>query len=226
MPVAPKLDGIREQWLGGVALRVLIEKDSDASSICKDLYGYQLPWLIHAISQKLDKVSEIQRVNTLSSIALFVEIGVPTELAAKIFLAGIRSRVAAVELAKFTTYFAPDLSSIRNNLRDPDLIKALIPYVSLETAAWLNLLLADKSGREISMPNFSSFKLENSIDTNILYARIFNNNIFLCSLDGAKKIRIGSSTDMPFNQIADDPRFTFVGKYNNWKLSTRDPRIK
>lgn len=225
MPEESKLDNLREQWLGGVGLRELIEKDADASSICKDLYGYKLSWVIHAISQKFDKAVEVDRVSALSLIALLVEIGVPTELAARIFLAGIRSRAAAVELARLGVKFGSSLSLVSDNLRNPDFTKALITRVSPETAVWLNLILAEKSRQRISAPSFAPFRLKQRIDVDTLYSRTFEDNVFLCSLDRTKKVRVKSSDKIPFDQITDDPRFVFTQKNGVWKLISRDPKI-
>ncbi|MCQ3972401.1 MAG: DEAD/DEAH box helicase [Anaerolineae bacterium] len=225
MPEVSKLDNLREQWLGGVGLRVLIEKDSDASSICKDLYGYKLSWIIHAISQKLDKIIEADRVSALALIALLVEIGVPTELAARIFLAGIRSRVAATELARLDIQFGSSVSSISDNLHNADFRKALFTQVSPETAIWLNLILNDRPYRKTSIPNFAPFRLKQPIDVDTLYSRTFGDDIFLCSLDGTKKIPVESSNDWPFDRIANDPRFVFTQRDGVWKLIARDPKI-
>lgn len=226
IPEELRLDALREQWLGGVGLRELIEKDPGASSICKDLYGYQLPWLVHALSQKLDKIVEPERANALSSIALLIEIGVPTDLAARIFLAGIRSRVAAVELSQLNVPFGLTISSVRDNLRNPSFINSLISQVSSETTVWLNLLLTDKFRQKITIPSFSPLKFKKPIDLDSLYTRTFEDNLFLCSLDGTKKMRVKISDKRPFDQIADDPRFVFIRNNDSWELTSRDPRIE
>lgn len=226
MPEESKLDDLRENWLSGAGLNVLIEQDSDAASICKDLYGYQLPWIIHAISQELDKAVEEERIKAMAVIALLVEIGVPTELAARIFLAGIRSRVAATELSRLDAQFGDSVSAISNNLLDPDFMDALIPQVSTPTAEWLKLILADESRRKIVVPNVTPFKLKRPLDLQKLYARSLGENVFLCSLDGRKKIRVKSSARRPFDQVTDDPRFVFEKSGETWLLTARDPRCE
>ena len=226
MPEQSKLDYLREDWLGGTRLNVLIDKDSDAASICKDLYGYQLPWIIHAISQNLDKDVEKERIKAMALIALLVEIGVQTELAARIFLAGIRSRVAATELSRLDAQFGDSVSAISNNLLDPDFMDTLIPQLSTPTAEWLRLILADESRRKIVVPNVTPFKLKRPLDLDVLYARSFEENIYLCSLDGRKKIRVKSTPRRPFDQVADDPRFVFEKSGETWLLAARDPRCE
>ncbi|MBK8536380.1 MAG: hypothetical protein IPL59_15385 [Candidatus Competibacteraceae bacterium] len=88
-----------------------------------DLYGYQLPCLFHSIAQKLDKSVEETRVQILAKVGLLVELGLPTETAAKVFLAGVRSRTAAVELATFVTNPVASVSRIRNALLDSATVK-------------------------------------------------------------------------------------------------------
>jgi RAD3-like DEAD/DEAH box helicase len=224
MPEDQKVDNLRYQWLGGVALREISENCPDAVSICRDLYGYQLPWIIHAISQKLDKAFEEERVNILSRIALLVEIGVPTELAAKIFLAGIRSRVSATELSHLDFRFGSSISSISTNLRNPRLTFPLMAHVSSATADWLSLVLADESKRKTLAVHFAPFKLKRTLHASVLHVRSFGDTIFLCSVDGKEKVRVKPSKCLPFDQIANDLRFAFRQKGNQWCLVVRDPR--
>jgi hypothetical protein len=226
MPKSDRLSDLRMDWLGGAGLNILIKKDADAAFICKDLYGYQLPWVIHAISQKLDKEAEEERIKAMSLIALLVEIGVPTELAARIFLAGIRSRVAATELSRLDAQFGDSVSAVSNNLLDPDFMDELIPQVSTTTAEWLRLILADESRRKITVPSITPFKLKKPLDLDVLYARNFEGNVYLCSLDGRQKVRVKSTTRRPFNIVADDPRFVFEKSGETWLLSARDPRCE
>src|SRR5262249_6346232 len=120
MPDAGKLDAMREGWLGGVGLRALSALDPDANTISREFYGYQLPWLIHAASQQLRGEDEDDEAETLAKIALLVEIGVPTEIAARIFLAGVRSRTAATELATLDVVFGSSVSEISRRLRNAE----------------------------------------------------------------------------------------------------------
>jgi hypothetical protein len=224
MPEESKLNVIRSLWLGGISLQKITEKEPDAAFICKDFYGYKLPWIIHAITQKLDKTTEEDRFNALSLIALIVEIGVPTELAANIFLAGIHSRAAATELSILDIQFGSSVSTISSNLYNPEFAEVLIPLVSPSTAEWLSLMLSDESHRKIPPPRFAPFALRDTSDIDILYARTSSDSVVLCSLDGRTKIRMESTINLPFEQMADDPRFVFEKIENIWHLIVRDPR--
>lgn len=145
MPDASKLDAIRDGWLAGTGLRALSEQDSDARQISKDVYGYQLPWIIHAAAQQLRGTGEAEEADALAKLALLVELGVPSENAARIFLAGIRSRAAAAELAGLGEDFGSSISQISRKLRDQEFVDGIRPRVSAETAGWLDLMVADGS---------------------------------------------------------------------------------
>ena len=107
MPDAAKLDAMREGWLGGTGLQALTSAEASARVISKELYGYQLPWIIHAASQQL-RGAEQEKADALAKLALLVELGVPSELAARIYLAGVRSRAAATELAALDVAFGSE----------------------------------------------------------------------------------------------------------------------
>ena len=223
MPDETEFDKLREKWLGGFGLWKIIEKDSSAASICKDYYGYELSWIINAISQKLNKIREEERATALAQIALLVEIGVPTEIAARIFLAGIRSRVSATELSQLDVQFGDSVFDVGNNLRNLTFVKTFLSKVSKSTAEWLNLMLTDASQQRRTL-SFTSFTLKLPTEINTLYVRSFQKNIFLCSMDGRKKILVNPSDNQPFNKIADNPRFVFERSQDIWSLVSRDPR--
>ena len=85
MPDAAQLDNLRQAWLSGIGLHALSSVVADAYSISRDLYNYLLPWIIHAASQQLRGRNEVEKANMLARLALLVELGVPTDLAARIF---------------------------------------------------------------------------------------------------------------------------------------------
>lgn len=226
MPAERSLENLRIGWLGGTGLRTLIQLDSKAVDISKGFYGYQLPWIIHAISHTLDKEMEAERIAILSQIALLVEIGVPSDVAANIFLAGIRSREAVTELANLDIQFGSSISSIREMLSNPLIVQTLISQVSPSTGDWLYLLLNDRLPRRRSEPVFSGFRLEQTVEEDALYARTLGDDVFLCTLGGRIITSVDPSTEMPFDRVADDPRFAFSQTDDVWKLDIRDPRLE
>ncbi len=228
MPEQEQLDKIRPQWLGGDALRKIIETCGDESTdICTELYGYQLPWLFHSVAQKLGKSAEETRIEALAKVGLLVELGLPTEAAAKVFLAGVRSRVAAVELSRFVTNPTASVSRIRKALLDSATVTALSASVSGSTLEWLHLLAAEHGAPEVAPPQCARFRLYAPGEVNTLHVRqqTPHGSIFLCSTDAQFKCAVQSTEEMPFDKFANDPRFAFSRDGEAWVQQCRDPRI-
>jgi hypothetical protein len=229
MPDQELLDRIRPQWLAGASLRQIIDNCGDNSTdICVDLYGYQLPWLFHSIAQKLDKQAEETRIETLATVGLLVELGLPTEAAAKVFLAGVRSRAASVELGRFVTNPTASVSSIRRTLLNPATVAALADTVSPSTLEWLHLLSAEHGTPAVAPPQCARFRLEVPDDVNALHVRqlIPQGNIYLCSTDARFKVEVEATDEWPFDRLANDLRYAFARDGDSWAQQCRDPRIR
>ncbi len=229
IPEQVTLDKIRPQWLEGTSLRKIIETcGGESTDICTGLYGYQLPWLFHSVAQKLDKLAEESRVEALAKVGLLVELGLPTEGAAKVFLAGVRSRAAAVELSRFVTDPAASVSRIRNALLDPTIVDAFSTSVSESTRAWLRLLSAEHGAPEIAPPQCARFRLDTPREVNTLHVRQLTpqGSIFLCSTDGRFKYAVGPTEEMPFDKFANDARIAFSRDGDAWIQQYRDPRCQ
>jgi hypothetical protein len=227
MPAPAKLDAIREGWLSGTGLQVLSTMDADAREISKDLYGYRLPWIIHAAAQQLRNADEGDKADALARLALLVELGVPSERAARIFLAGVRSRAGASELATLDVDFGSRISQISRNLRDQEFVDEVRPLVSAETAGWLDLMVADGSRwRRAPTPEFGAFELAGSEAATVLHARRIGGRVFLVSIEGTTRIEVGSTQELPFDEVANDPRIAFTKSDGVWSMSIRDPRLE
>ena len=228
IPEQVTLDKIRPQWLNGTSLRKIIETCGDESTdICTELYGYQLPWLFHSVSQKLDKLSEENRVEALAKVGLLVELGLPSEAAAKVFLAGVRSRAAAVELSRFVTNPPASVSRIRSAFLDSATVEALSASVSESTREWLHLLSAEHGAPAVAPPQCASFRLEVTGEVNTLHVRqqTPEGAIFLCSTDGRFKYAVRPTEEMPFDKFVNDARFAFSRDGDAWIQKSRDPQF-
>lgn len=224
-----QLDKIRPQWLGGDSLIKIIETCGDvATGVCTEFYGYQLPWLFHSVAQKLDNQIEEARVEALAKVGLLVELGLPTEGAAKVFLAGVRSRAAAVELSRFVTNPTASVSRIRNALLDSATVEALSASVSASTREWLHLLSAEHGAPEVAPPQCARFRLDAPGEVNTLHVRQQTplGSILLCSTDGRFKYAVSSTDEMPFDKFANDARFAFSRNGDAWIQQSRDPRFQ
>jgi hypothetical protein len=227
MPDAGKLDAMRNAWLGGVGLQALRAVDPDADAISREFYGYQLPWIVHAASQQLRGADEDEKADTLAKIALLVEIGVPTELAARIFLAGVRSRAAATELATLDVAVGSSVSEISQRLRNAEFAAQLRPLVTPATAEWLDLMVEDAARwRAAPMPEFRPFTVKGAEGADLLHVRKLGDQLFLTTAEGGTRIAIARSDELPFDQVANDPRVAFQLSEGVWNLVVRDPRLE
>lgn len=227
MPDASRLDALRSGWLRGVGLQALSKLDAEASTISREFYGYQLPWIIHAASQQLRGGGEDDKADTLAKIALLVELGVPTDLAARIFLAGVRSRAAATELATLDVAFGSSVSEISRKLRKADFADEMRPLVTPATAEWLDLMVEDAARwRAEPPPEFRPFTVKGAEKAELLHARKLGYQLFLATAEGGTRIAIAPSDDLPFDQVANDPRIAFQRSDGVWNLVVRDPRLE
>lgn len=222
------LNTIRRAWLSGIALRTL-GPANQTTSIAKDFYGYQLPWVIHAASQQLRGDDESDRGDALARAALLVELGLPTQLAARIFLAGVRSRAAATELAGVDMEFGGSVAEVSHQLRNHEIAEQLRQGVSADTADWLDLLRSDAPWvRGLKPPTFRQFVVADAGGETVLHARTLGNDVFLCSTDARVRIPVESSAELPFAAVADDVRLAFTknSESDHWQLTLRDPRLE
>ena len=120
----------------------------------------------------------------LASVALLVELGVPNESAAWIFLAGIRSRAASTELAQCGVSLGESPSAVRRQLRDKDTLDELSSRVSEATRAWLDLHWNESAREKGDLPEFPLFEIKKLEGQNTLLVRTDGACTYLCSPDG------------------------------------------
>ena len=207
------LDLIRPQWLGGISLLAIRDScEDDPLKVCTDFYGYELSWLLHAVAQNLDPETEELRREALSLVSLLLELGLPNQAASKVFLAGIRSRAAAVEIGAFVVDATASPKKIRSALLNPETVEKLLPSVSRETANWLDLLAEEQIAKSEKLPAFPNFSLDVPLEIPVLHSRKLGSQetAFLCSTDGRFIFRAKSTDDLPFHSVANDPRFVFL----------------
>lgn len=225
LPEKSSLDLIRENWLSGRPMRDIREVVEKAEIYCKDIYGYQLPWLLHAAAQQIKQMGNDEFAEALSSMALLVELGVPTEKAAFIFLSGIRSRVAAAEVSACGLDLGNSIAEIRRNLHNSEVMIELYALVSASSQQWLGMYWSETKNEIAEIPKFPRFILSEMPNLNTLVVRSLGERFFLCSIEGLQKIEVAISGEWPFDHIANDYRFSFQkaddGKFD---LIIRDPK--
>ena len=222
-----EFDLIRDGWIKGLPTSDLNQLTPNAGKICKDVYGYQLPWLIHAGSQVLAKDGNDEHSEVLDILAALVEFGLPNITAVNVFLAGIRSRKCACEIAETAEEWRSTPAAIRKQLCDPEVLTRIHPLISADTKSWINLLGSDAATTTFSVPDFPSFTLDDEGEAipDKLLVRSFDNIIYLCSVDGRMCMEVETEEEWPLDIIADDLRFAFSLNNGSYQLEIRDPRL-
>ena len=224
LPESEVMDLVRELWIAGMPMRDILDETDEADAICKNIYGYQVPWLVHAAAQQIRQMGNEELSDTLASVALLVELGVPNEAAAWIFLAGVRSRAASTELAQCGVDLGASPSMVRRRLRDKDTLDELASRVSEATGAWLDLHWAESAREKVDLPMFPSFQANKMEDQDTLLVRTDGGRTYLCSPDGRQRMAVKVSEEWPFDRVADDYRFSFVRSGGRFQISIRSPK--
>ncbi|ETT61795.1 DEAD/DEAH box helicase [Paenibacillus odorifer] len=222
VPEQAVLDNIRRSWIRGDALATIMTFEPDAADISKDYYGFTLPWIIHAVSQLFDHETQENVVQLYTSLAMFVELGLPNNLAANIYLAGVRSRSAALEISTIEVFKNKSISEIKQTLLN---FSTSDHALSDSSKVWIELLsesTKSQTPKRISFPHFT-WKRHNLPDK--LYLREVNGECFLTSSDGYFYEKVESTIDLPFSNIANIPGLFFVYENDKWLLRSYNLRI-
>lgn len=222
VPAQSSLDIIRRDWISGVSLATIRDSEHEADCITKDYYGFTLPWIIHAISKMFDSEVEEGIVQIYSDIAIFVELGLPNESATSIYMAGVRSRSAALEFSMLDVFKNKTVAEVKQimfsfSLQDIDF--------SENTRIWIDLLsdfYKDLKPKKIIFPNFT-WKRKDLPPK--LYPREKNGECFLTSSDGYFQEKIKSTDKLPFAKVANINGLFFELKHDTWQLKSYNPLI-
>lgn len=228
MPAAEILAQVRPLWLGGTPLKDIVQVcGEDAVNTCKGYYGYSLTWLCSAVAQKLDKEFEEERRTAIALVSLLLEVGLPSEAAAKVFLAGVRSRAAALELSIYVEDASESVSRIRSSLLRRISIIRENGFMSEASLEWLQMLSQDQLEESEQAPYIPPFTANHSFaGVDVLHVRELDNALYLTSTDCKQRLSVQSTDQLPFASVANDPRFAFVREESTWNLVIRDPRIQ
>jgi hypothetical protein len=226
IPPEDVLDLIRPGWLAGYTLEELSRVTHETRDIAREFYGYELPWIVHAAAQQLRGAGDSERADALESVALLVELGVPTDLAAMIFLAGVRSRAAATELARVETAWGEGVAGVSRRLRNADFVASLTPQVSENARVWLDLFINDADRRTPRpLPSQPPFALPDAGGTQLLHARIHQGHLLFASTDGQTRLPVAPAQKPRIRNLVNDPRVAFVPSQGHWVQDIRDPRL-
>lgn len=220
---------LRALWISGESLHKILQIDKKHSLyICSTYFGYKLPFILNAISKGMkDNMMEDSSI-FISELAILCELGLPNMLAAKIYLAGIKSRVAALQLSENINEEAISLS-IRQLQDELINIKAKIKdNISANTYAWVNLLEVGNANLTKTVNNIPSFSIRNNgRNEHVLGVRSFQNELFLCSPDYNYILNI-SDNELKLGEVADmlDVNFIYDEENEVYCINIRNPRIE
>lgn len=221
-PEQAVLDNMRRYWISGVSLATIVGLEQEADKISKDYYGFTLPWIIHAVSQMFDQEVEENIVQVYSFLAMFVELGLPNAIAVNIYMAGVRSRNAALELSALKLFQNKSLSEIKQILLNFSLQEI---DVTDNSRVWIELLSESARAqvpKKVSFPVFT-WKKVNLPDK--LYLRKTNDECFMVSSDGYFHEKVDSTDELPFSRIANINGLFFERKNGEWQLQSYNPFV-
>lgn len=219
VPEQMALDNMRRPWISGEALAKIMTIEQDTADISKDYYGFTLPWILHAVSQLFDHETEENVVQLFTSLAVFTELGLPNVIATNIYMAGVRSRSAALELSTFDAFKNKSISEIKQVLLDFSAV------LSDSSRVWIELLTESArtyAPKKVSFPHFTWAK--NNLPDK-LYLREVNGECFLTSSDGYIYEKVDSTDELPFSNIANITGLFFAYENDGWQLRSYNPRI-
>ena len=222
------IDTLRLLWMSGEPLHRIIESDEkNALYICTSYFGYKIPFLLNAIAKRMKDETMEDESNFISELAILCELGLPNMLAAKIYLAGIKSRVAALQISENINEEAisfsikqlhDELISIKNEIKNK---------ISANTYAWLNLLEVRNAKNKRTVTAISNFSLsDNGQGEKILNVRSFKNRIYLCSPNYELIINI-TDNDSNLIEVSDmlDINFVYDEDDEIYRMNIRNPKL-
>jgi replicative superfamily II helicase len=219
------IDEARELWISGKNL----SSGSDVGKIIKlgnQYFGYTLSWVIGAIGNKCRSVEQEELATVFEELALSCELGLPNAFAAKIYLSGIKSRIATLDICNSPTFVwdARENMSLREikefvlNSIDP-LLKEVKNDLTKE---WLHFTQANYSKSVIkTLPKINNFTLPKHKDlkTSRLYVKSIDQTVFyLSSPDYTESFKIENSKKWPFELYANKMNYYFDFVDGVWSL--------
>lgn len=224
---------IRKMWLSGIDYDEIIKLEKNAGKICNEYYSLQFPWIVGAIGKKLKYLGYIIEAEIIDEVATLAENGLPNIFAAKIYIEGIRSRIAATELSEVLIKKYSNLSINENNILEPlisltDEDQIICKCTSI-TKSWLkefkdtkeNLITHQIKGFDIKLNDEKLNHLEKIVVKNI------GNSYYLCSLDYEASIEIVLPEDNVISNICDKEGIYFEQTDQSvWTLKSDNPFIE
>lgn len=218
-------DEIRVLWLEGKSVSKILQLENGGNIVNK-LYSYTLPWILNAAAKKMRNAGNDEEAEIVEELSVLTEIGLPHFKAVKIYQAGIRSRMAAVELSEHIEDGSMTINDMKQilvtNQRDFSRV------VSEPTREWLSLLVSTSSKRKKSVRNISFTYGKTHERTKTLIARKINGRQYLLSPNLEFQHDIEGQGEVDFSEVTDIEGVYFHYKEDdgNWHMVVTNPFIR
>ncbi|BAU55669.1 DEAD/DEAH box helicase [Mucilaginibacter gotjawali] len=196
---AAEYDLIRSVWIGGKSLSLLKDID-DAVKACNNYYAYTITWVMGAFANKCKSGDDEVRASVFEELAISAEMGLPDLVSAKIYLSGLRSRSAAMEI-KSTDVLSETSDDIKiHELRELLLqnTENLIDETKKPlTHAWLsNFANEAQNYKPRRREKINNLRLRKEFETDVLLVRsVDDQTLYLVSPDYSERVSLLTSKD-------------------------------
>src|SRR5690606_35874345 len=188
-------------------------------------FGYTITWVLGAIANKCREHELEELVSVFEELAICCELGLPNLLCAKIYLSGIRSRIASKELSLTLDFILFDEATGLRQFREFMIknMESLLEQVpSKLTKEWLrNVERIHNDVKQTRIKAFPNFTLNEEVESSKLYVKQQDSGeFFLCSPDYEDVISISSTKDLPFKILANQMSYYFKKKDGVWRFKS------
>ena len=209
------IETVQEKWLSGENVYEL-EDIKNTDRIVKNYLAYTVPWFLGAAANICRIKEEEDAAEILEELAVCCELGLPNYRAVKIYLTGISSRVASIEISNLELF--EDISEDRKVsffrfFIDSNLEEIKDDVEQNLTKKWLSIFeitqKRKKKKRKVSFPDFEFSDSVQKMKSNRLYLKLFGGELYLCSADYEDKVLIDDTSELPFSKLSDSPNVYF-----------------
>jgi hypothetical protein len=227
MPPEEDLEKIRVLWLAGKPLVEITALFPKALPITTRYYGNLLPWVMNGAAQQLRISGDVALAEELGKATVCVELGLPTESAVRVFLAGVMARSAATEIAVQLSerIQGPAGRELRVLLASVELREYAKAFLSETSLRWLSLLSLQGSLRSQPPPELPPLNINVDKDAVLHLRRSATGEVFLTDAAYKARFSLPSMANVDWGRAANDPRIVYrwspLEKY--WMAQCRQP---
>lgn len=221
-----QIDEARDVWISGKSL-TKVSNIKNTIEICNKYFAYTITWSLGAIANKC-KTSDREDLSILfEELSLACELGLPDESSAKIYLSGIRSRTAAMDISLSWPFILLTDNLTIKEMRDFILtnIDEIVEDANNSiTLSWLEMFkLGEHNENKKIKKTFENFILPDypNIKATRLYVKeLSRSEYYLCSHDYEEVYPIQNSAIWPFETFANRMDYFFEFVKDVWKLKS------